>query len=188
MFVKLQTWINNLLGGVVVSELINVPSSRVILQSLSHHDLKSVDVAAFDQLSIKFDSETLDEPAKTTISRKLEQMDEVEPVFHPWYTYWAIIDKESNLCIGFVGFKGYPDDHGFAEVGCDVTPKFKALGLMSETLNLLLDWAKTSEECKGIKALGVLKSNKTSNKVLLSNGFKLIRSTETTNSYVKKFE
>jgi len=179
---------NDLLGGVFVSELIKVSSSRVILQSLSHHELKLVDVGALDQLNIKFDSETLDEPAKTTISRKLEIMDEVEPSLHPWYSYCAIIEKESSLCIGFVGFKGYPDEQGFVEICCNVTQKFKELGLMSETLNLLLNWAKASEVCKGIKALGVLKSNEISNNVLLSNDFKLIRSTETTNSYVKKFD
>ena len=37
-------------------------------------------------------------------------MKKVNEDVHEWYTYWLIIDKDNEKGIGFIGFKGLPDD------------------------------------------------------------------------------
>jgi len=122
--------------------------------------------------NLKFDSKTLDDIVLGAISKKIVKMQSVDIENHGWFTYWGIILPDTNVCIGLVGFKGYPDANGYTEVGYGLSPNYRRQGYMKEALSGLTDWAFGFDYCKGITACGVLTSNIGSQLVLTRNSFK----------------
>lgn len=135
--------------------------------------------------SNNIEAEALTDSIKIAISKKIEKMKKVSEDFHMWYTYWLIKEKSSGKGIGFIGFKGIPDDDGYVEVGYGMSPNYRRRGLMTEAVSLLTNWALEYPECKGVTATKVLKNNIGSNKVLKNCKFQLLDSSDEFNSYIK---
>lgn len=74
----------------------------------------------------------------------------VFPDKHLWYTSWEIILKSTNTVIGGMGFAGYPNDAGEAEIGYMIDANQHNKGYATEALKLLSDWAFTHEFVKAI--------------------------------------
>jgi [ribosomal protein S5]-alanine N-acetyltransferase len=108
------------------------------------------------------------------INAKINKMKNIDQSVHLWFTYWVIILKNSNTAVGLIGFKGIPDQNGEVEVGYGVNQKFRKLGLATEALNLLKDWAFTDSKCTAITARNVLNKNIASQRVLGKTGLKLV--------------
>lgn len=104
---------------------------------------------------------------------KIEKINNVQENLYNWYTYWLIIEKKTNLPLGFIGFKGLVD--GVSEVGYGIHSGFEGKGYMSEALSEIVGWAFSTGLCKRITAAGVLNGNVGSQKVLEKIGFKEVK-------------
>ena len=93
-------------------------------------------------------------------------MKKVSEDVQEWYTYWLIIDKDNGKGIGFIGFKGLPDENGYSEVGYSISPNYRKKRFMTEALETLVKWAYGFQNSKGI----VAKSSK--NKYWFQQGIK----------------
>jgi RimJ/RimL family protein N-acetyltransferase len=173
-------------GGVRLEDKV-LQSERLFLKPLSFSELSFIHRNETDKVETLIEQEAIFDFVKLAISKKLEKMKNIDEKVHDWYTYWLIIDKDSNKGIGFIGFKGVPDESGYSEVGYSISSNYRRKGLMSEALSLLINWASTFGNCKGITAKRVLKANVGSNNVLNNCNFKLYSSSSEENNYILKF-
>ena len=58
-----------------------------------------------------------------------------------WYTSWEIILQDSSCSVGGIGFAGLPDDEGATEIGYALDEKFRGMGIATEAVQALSDWA-----------------------------------------------
>lgn len=152
----------------------DIKTSRLELHPFTLNELKEIlklNIVHHKIGHIKFDSKTMDEALRGAISKKATKMEHENICLHPWYTYWGIIIPETKTCIGMIGFKGYPDENGYTEVGYGISPNYRRRGYMSEALMGLVDWAFGFECCNGITACSVLVDNIGSQLVLKNNKF-----------------
>ena len=99
-----------------------------------------------------------------------------DPINYVWYTNWQIILKSKNLIIGGLCFKGHPDENGYVEIGYGMDPNYLNNGYMTETLNVVINWALAHEAVKGVIA-ETEKDNIPSQKVLAKNGMEKYKET-----------
>jgi RimJ/RimL family protein N-acetyltransferase len=57
-----------------------------------------------------------------------------------WGSYFIIL-KSKNTLVGTAGFKGKPDSLNYVEIGYEINSKFQGLGLATETVRALVDFA-----------------------------------------------
>jgi predicted acetyltransferase len=158
-------------------------SERLILKPLSVNELLKINNNEMDTMETSIESEALLESVKSAISKKIPKIQKVSEDVHEWYTYWIIINKESGRGIGFIGFKGIPDESGYSEVGYSISPNYRKKRFITEALETLVKWAYEFETSKGIAA-NVLKINVGSIKVLSNCDFKLVGSNEEWDQYI----
>ncbi len=159
-------------------------SDRLKLRSLSYAELVNITSGDMERVPVIIDKEAITEIVKAATLKKLVKMHEIPERTHPWYTYWIIMDKEKESGIGFIGFKGRPNEEGHSEVGYSISSKFRNAGLMTEALQLLIKWAKEDEECKAVTAMRVLRTNIASNRVLQKCGFRMFFESEKEINYI----
>jgi RimJ/RimL family protein N-acetyltransferase len=162
-------------------------TERLLLKPLSFSELSFINSNETDKVDTLIEQEAIFDFVKIAISKKLEKMQNVDKEIYAWYTYWLIIDKDNQKGVGFIGFKGIPDESGYSEVGYSISPNYRRKGLMSEALSSLINWASNFQNCKGITAKRVLKVNVGSKNVLSNCGFKLFSSSSEENNYILKF-
>lgn len=162
-------------------------SERLFLKPLTFSELSFIISNDTDKVETLIEEDAIFDFVKLAISKKLEKMKNVDEETHEWYTYWLIIDKNNQKGIGFIGFKGVPDENGYSEVGYSISFTYRKRGLMSEALSLLIKWAANFDNCRGITAKRVLKTNIGSNNVLKNCNFKLSSSSSEENEYILKF-
>lgn len=172
-------------GGVKVNKKC-LESERLFLKPLSFHELQYINNNDINKIEISIELESILDSVKLAISKKLMKMQNINEDIHEWYTYWLIINKENQKGIGFIGFKGAPDVHGYSEVGYSISPNYRKKRFMTEALEILINWAYRLQGAKGITAK-VLKTNVGSIKVLNNCNFKLVNSTEQEHNYIIKF-
>ncbi|MBL4937764.1 GNAT family N-acetyltransferase [Clostridium sp. YIM B02515] len=161
-------------------------SKRLLLKPLSFNELLHIYNNEIDNVETHIELEAIFDFVKLAILKKLEKMKNISEDIHEWYTYWLIIDKDNEKGIGFIGFKGLPDENGYSEVGYSISPNYRKQRLMTEALEILVKWAYGFQCCKGISAK-VLKTNLGSNKVLSNCNFKVESSTDQEDNYILKF-
>jgi ribosomal-protein-alanine N-acetyltransferase len=84
---------------------------------------------------------------------------------------WAIIEKKSNIFIGYIGFIRVTPEHCRAEIGYALKPEFWGKGYMHETINKLVRFGFKNMKLHSIEA-NVNPKNERSKKVLEKIGFK----------------
>jgi RimJ/RimL family protein N-acetyltransferase len=89
-----------------------------------------------------------------------------------------LILKDELFGIGLAGFKGAPTTGGEAEIGYGISPNYQNRGLMTEAVGGLLTWAAQQPGCRSVTA-ETLKNNPASQRVLIKNGFTIMRESET---------
>ena len=164
-----------------------IVTSRLELHAFTYGELKTVqnlNILHRKVGEVKFDSKTLDDGVLNAISKKIFKMEHMSKKLHPWCTYWGIVLPETNTCIGLIGFKGYPDENGYTEVGYGISPNYRRKGYMSEALAGLVAWAFKNEDCKGITACRVLADNIGSQRVLINNKFVVTSKSEEMINYI----
>lgn len=151
-----------------------IESDRLFLKPLSFEELSCINENELTKIQTSIEEEALSNETKIAISKKLDKMQNVSEIVHEWFTYWLIISKDNYKGIGFIGFKGIPNEEGYTEVGYSISSNYREKGLMTEALTLLINWASKFPFCKGITADNVLKTNIGSSKVLNKCNFRLI--------------
>lgn len=91
-----------------------------------------------------------------------------------WNSYFAII--YSKTIVGLIGSKGEPIK-GCIEIGYGISDKYRNRGFMTEAVSIFCDWFFNNTEVKIIRA-ETDRSNISSQKVLIKNGFKKIENGE----------
>ena len=94
-----------------------------------------------------------------------------DPDSAPWWSWLPVLIDE-NLLIGNCGYKGRPKD-GIVEIGYEVIPEFRGIGLATEIAAVLVDNAFNFPEVTHIIAHTLPQEN-ASCKVLRKCGFKLV--------------
>ncbi|MEO3408245.1 GNAT family N-acetyltransferase [Mucilaginibacter sp. CAU 1740] len=94
-----------------------------------------------------------------------------------WYTDWEIILKSTNTVIGGMGFAGYPNDQGKAEIGYMIDANQQNKGFATEALQLLSRWAFTHDFVKAI-IVHTYADNLSSRRILEKCGFALVEDIE----------
>jgi RimJ/RimL family protein N-acetyltransferase len=92
------------------------------------------------------------------------------PLDFLWYTNWEIIWKEKSCSVGGIGLSGLPDNEGKSEIGYVIDQKYRNLGIATEAVKNLIQWASQDEGLLFITAETPLE-NQGSQKVLINNGF-----------------
>ena len=153
-------------------------TERLRLLALTRPQLALVlgNPAALEQeLDIPFSRQLLADPVPRAINMKLAKMDEVAENLHRWYTYWLIVIAAEPFGAGMAGFKGTPDEDGAVEIGYGIDEAYRRQGYMTEAVRALIDWAFTDPNCHTVTALGVLRTNIGSNRVLTNAGMRIFR-------------
>lgn len=159
-------------------------SERFYLKPLSLNELLHINNNEIYTGETLIELEAIFDVVKLAISKKIEKMQKVSKDVHEWYTYWLIINKDNGRGIGFIGFKGLPDESGYSEVGYSMSSNYRRKRVMTEALLALTNWASNFPNCKGITAKRVLKTNIGSNKVLKNCNFDLVSSSSEENNYI----
>lgn len=160
-------------------------SERLFLKPLSFHELLHINNNEIRMIETFIESNALSDSVKSAILKKTEKMQKAHEDMHEWYTYWLIIDKDNGNGIGFIGFKGLPDENGYSEVGYSISPDYRKRRFMTEALEALINWAYGFQSLKGITAK-VQKTNIGSTKVMNNCNFKLVSSIDQENNYFLK--
>lgn len=87
-----------------------------------------------------------------------------------WYTSWEIVFIEKSCSVGGIGFSGLPDNDGKTEIGYMMDQKYRNLGIATEAVTYLIQWAFQDKDLQFITAETPLE-NQGSQKVLIKNGF-----------------
>jgi len=84
---------------------------------------------------------------------------------------WSIIEKHSNIFIGYIGFIRIFPEHCRAEIGYALKPEFWGKGYMYETINRMVKFGFENMNLHSIEA-NVNPANEKSKRVLEKIGFK----------------
>ncbi|MBU3156991.1 GNAT family N-acetyltransferase [Clostridium estertheticum] len=161
-------------------------SERLLLKPLSFNELLYINENQSDNIEISIDLESISHSVKFAVAKKLEKMKNISEDTQKWYTYWLIINKENQIGVGFIGFKGLVSENGYSEVGYSISPNYRRQRIMTEALETLIRWAYGFRECRGIIAK-VSKGNIGSNKILNNCNFRVNSSTEQEDNYILEF-
>ncbi len=94
------------------------------------------------------------------------------PEYYLFYTYWLIIDNNTNQIVGRIGFKDSPNQIGEIEVGYGTQREYRSKGYMTEALKTITKWGFNQTILPIEKILAKTKENNIpSQKVLKKAGY-----------------
>ncbi|MBI9067596.1 MAG: GNAT family N-acetyltransferase [Salinivirgaceae bacterium] len=91
---------------------------------------------------------------ETTKAIKEDLIPKLEVANYNWCfsTMWLMVEKQSKTIVGSFCFYGEPNENMEVEIGYGVSPKFQNHGYMSEALNAIVEWCRSSNNIKYILA------------------------------------
>jgi len=161
-----------------------IESARLRLLALSQSQLALClsDLSALErELNLPIARDVIDENVVRALNMKLKKMAGMDVSRHEWFTYWLIVIKEENIGAGFLGFKGYPNEHDSTEIGYGIASAYQNKGYMSEAVRALIDWAFSHPFCRIITATEV--HNPASRRLLEKLGAELVKQEGDTTSW-----
>lgn len=144
-------------------------TERLLLRPLNISELRNIYDGGLDVSEISIDPEAVSEVVISAIKKKIAKMKNMAEELVELYTYWLIVDRQSDKGIGFIGFKGLDKD-GYIEVGYSISPNYRKKRIMTEALAAMSKRFSKYENVNGIAA-SVKKTNTGSIKVLRNCGF-----------------
>ena len=111
-------------------------------------DIVPCDDTLFD--AIRMGNNVLGRVMGVNVPKKwTEFRDTFTPSYHRWKAHpplrlwwvYLIIYKPGNILIGSCGYKGEPDSNGMVEIGYEIMPSHRSMGLGTETARALLEHA-----------------------------------------------
>ncbi|GGK88257.1 GNAT family N-acetyltransferase [Rufibacter glacialis] len=106
-----------------------IPGDRVTLRQILPSDIKDlIEISFYDAIQA------------TTIEQAAEMQDKINQDYLDGNSiHWGIIVNETNTISGTCGYyRGL--DRGEGELGCVMLPQFRGLGLMTEAMQLAIDF------------------------------------------------
>lgn len=145
----------------------NLVSERLTFRQLTTKDAKAV-------LELRSNPETMKyipRPLLTNIEEALLHINMISDKIEANIDInWAVTEKNSDNCIGIMGFYRTKPENYRTELGYMILPKYHNKGYVSEAVNTLLDFAFNILNFHSIEAI-INPKNIPSEKVLLKNGF-----------------
>ena len=129
------------------------------------------------ELGLAIAQDVITNQVRRAIGLKMIKMEQVEPVQHPWYTYWLLVMTHRQCGAGLVGFKGSPDGEGEVEIGYGIAPAYRGQGYTTEAVRALITWAFDAPECVSVIAAEVDKANIASIRILEKVGMSIYKET-----------
>lgn len=155
------------------SDHISVETSRLSIIPLSHKQLINyikLDGSLETELAVKNNHREVHDELRDAIEHTLVPGLQANPDKVLYSTLWTIIDRDENIMIGDLCFKGAPNANGEIEIGYGIYKEFQNRGYMSEAIDGILDWCFSQAEVTTILA-ETDKDNISSHKTLIKNGF-----------------
>jgi RimJ/RimL family protein N-acetyltransferase len=162
-------------GWIRVSEM-KIDGERIELRMLGIEELASwlEDEDSFTEtFGMDVVEGLLNKRLQEVFRLKLDKM-KSDPENLLWYTYFAIMRKDSDQMIGLIGFKDAPDGHGMSEIGYGIGSSFRGQGYATEAVRILSEWVFDNTHVKSIFAQTDI-NNIPSGKVLEKVGFSMER-------------
>lgn len=145
----------------------NLVSERLTFRQLTTKDAKAV-------LELRSNPETMKyipRPLLTNIEEALLHINMINDKIEANIDInWAVTEKNSDNCIGIMGFYRTKPENYRTELGYMILPQYHNKGYVSEAVNTLLDFAFNSLNFHSVEAI-IDPKNIPSEKVLLKNGF-----------------
>lgn len=104
------------------------------------------------------------------------------PEKYLWYTDWELVLKSTNTSVGGMGFAGYPNDNGEAEIGYMIDGNHHNKGFATEALQTMITWAFTHQFVKAI-VVHTYADNLPSRRLMDKCGFEQVEDVETLLTY-----
>lgn len=111
---------------------------------------------------------------------------EADPGLRPWFFRW-IVDRQSALVIGSVGFAGRPDAGGAVFLGYSVYPEYAGKGYASEAATAMTEWALAQEAVEWVRAT-IFPGHLASQRVAARAGLRYSHDFETEDGIVQMWE
>lgn len=145
----------------------NLVSERLTFRQLTTKDAKAV-------LELRSNPETMKyipRPLLTNIEEALLHINMISDKIEANIDInWAVTEKNSDNCIGIMGFYRTKPENYRTELGYMILPQYHNKGYVSEAVNTLLDFAFNILNFHSVEAI-IDPKNIPSEKVLLKNGF-----------------
>jgi [ribosomal protein S5]-alanine N-acetyltransferase len=130
-------------------------------------------------LGFPISREILTERVQRAIRMKLTRMAHVEEAQLVWYTYWLMVIRATPpFGAGLVGFKGFPDQDGDAEIGYGIDPEYQRQGYTTEAVQRMIAWAFEEPACLAVVARDTKKWNIASLRILARMGMQVYEESE----------
>lgn len=124
-------------------------SSRLILKQIAEEDKSQIFRIRQDQHINHF----IDRPPLKNENEALEFITKIiTGMEHEKWIYWGLGHKESSELIGTICLWNFSEDKSSAELGYELLPEFQNLGLMTEALEAVIDYAFLTLHLKDLKA------------------------------------
>jgi RimJ/RimL family protein N-acetyltransferase len=107
--------------------------------------------------------------------------------YRPGFGLYQIVDRESGLAVGDVGFHSAPDAAGTTEIGYGLIEPFRGRGLATEAVEALLDWTFRQPGVTTVRA-ETDEDHLPSRRVLEKTGFTLLGTDGETREYARRRE
>ncbi|GAB3145978.1 hypothetical protein GCM10027258_37310 [Amycolatopsis stemonae] len=107
--------------------------------------------------------------------------------YRPGFGLYQIVDRESGLAVGDIGFHSAPDADGSVEIGYGLIEPFQGRGLATEAVEALLAWTFGQPGVTTVRA-ETEEDHLPSRRVLEKTGFTLVRTDGETREYTRRRE
>ena len=152
----------------------NTPETRIYLIPLTYYQLLKylkADNILEEELGLLNTSRTISPDVKDMVETfTLPAMRRLNGVHYLFYTFWIVIEKNSNSIVAELGFKGPPNVNGAVEIGYGTMPGQRCRGYMTEAVSAILDWAAQQPDVHEVLA-EVDENNVASRRIVEKNGF-----------------
>ena len=169
-------------GALLGESMLHLRTDRLDLIPLSTVQLKQyLEQPAYleQDLGFPISHAIITERVQRAIRMKLVKIAHVEDARITWYTYWLLIVRGTPVFgAGLIGFKGFPDQNGEAEIGYGIDPNYQQQGYTTEAVRRMIAWAFEEAACLSVVARDTKKSNVASLRILAKGGMKVYKETE----------
>jgi [ribosomal protein S5]-alanine N-acetyltransferase len=119
-------------------KLMKIETARLTIIPLNEQEMRKYILSDFSleiSLNLEHRPRTITNRVKATIETKIlpDLIDNTKNTLY--YTFWIVINKNKNIMVADICFKGEPNEKGEVEVGYSTYPEFQNKGFMTEAIN-----------------------------------------------------
>ena len=146
-----------------------IPLQHDLLNILSESRRDLEKVLGLNEFDLAFEGEYND-IRKETLMFWLENSQAVDTDYR-FHTNWEIVVKDENISVGGASFIGAPNKKGEVILGYLLSPKYRKMGIMTEAINEISNWALTFGGAKRVISF-VEKESEAVDRLLTKCGFR----------------